>query len=55
MSDSTDSDEGRSTGYVRTDEVPSVLELRQELWLIVLALELPTLEFARADNLDLLG
>jgi len=30
-SDSSDWDEGRSAGYVRTDEVASVLELRREL------------------------
>lgn len=40
---------------MRTDEVPSELELRQELWLIVLALELAILELARADSLDFLG
>lgn len=55
MSDSSDPDEGRSAGYVRTDEVASVLELMRELWEIVLALELATLELARADSLDFLG
>jgi len=55
MSDSSDWDEGRNPGYVRTDEVASVLELMRELWEIVLALELATLELARADSLDFLG
>ena len=50
MSDSSDCDEGRSAGYVRTEEVASVLELRRELWEIVVALEL-----ARSDSLDFLG
>ena len=31
MNDSSDSDEGRSAGYVRTDDVASVLEDRREL------------------------
>jgi len=48
--DSSDSDEGRSAGYVRTDEVASVLELKRELRETVVALEL-----ARADSLDFLG
>ena len=48
MSDSSDRDEGRSAGYVRTEDVASVLELSRELWEIVVALEL-----ARADSLDL--
>lgn len=48
MSDSSDWDEGRSAGYVRTEDVASVLELSRELWEIVVALEL-----ARADSLDL--
>ena len=55
MNDSSDSDEGRSAGYVRTDDVARVLEDRRELREIVLALELATLEFARADSLDFLG
>ena len=29
--DSSDSDEGRSTGYVRIDVVPRVVELKREL------------------------
>jgi hypothetical protein len=55
MNDSSDSDEGRSAGYVRTDEVASVLELMRELREIELALELATLELARAESLDFLG
>jgi hypothetical protein len=49
-SESSDSDEGRRAGYVRTDEVASVLELKRELRETVVALEL-----ARADSLDCLG
>ena len=40
---------------MRTDKVASVLELMRELCETVLALELATLEFARADSLDFLG
>lgn len=54
IKDSSDSDEGRRAGYVKTEDVPTLLVLSLELLVKVLARELAALDVANAEIFDCL-